>query len=88
MKDEIPAWLSYADENLAVDELSLVNDLLNACLRTRCFNEAIAKDRRVDFHHLSFDPITLKDRNHKNHTFHFQTRLLGDHEIPCGCRCG
>jgi hypothetical protein len=48
-------------------------------LCNRCFNEAIAKDSGVDFHHLSFDPITLKDRNNKNHTFHFQTRLLGDH---------
>ena len=32
MKDETPAWLSYADENLAVAELSLANNHLNACL--------------------------------------------------------
>ena len=32
MKDETPAWLSYADENLYVAELSLVNNHLNACL--------------------------------------------------------
>lgn len=32
MKDEIPAWLSYADENLDVAELSLANNHLNACL--------------------------------------------------------
>ena len=32
MKDETPVWLSYADENLAVAELSLTNDHLNACL--------------------------------------------------------
>jgi hypothetical protein len=32
MKDETSAWLSYADENLAVAELSLANNHLNACL--------------------------------------------------------
>ncbi len=32
MKDETPAWLSYADENLDVAELSLANEHLNACL--------------------------------------------------------
>ena len=32
MKDETTAWLSYADENFAVAELSLANDHLNACL--------------------------------------------------------
>src|SRR3972149_2710130 len=30
--DEPPAWLSYADENLDVAELSLANNHLNACL--------------------------------------------------------
>lgn len=29
MKDETPAWLSYADENLDVAELSLANNHLN-----------------------------------------------------------
>ena len=32
MKDETTAWLSYADENFDVAELSLANDHLNACL--------------------------------------------------------
>jgi HEPN domain-containing protein len=32
MKDETSAWLSYADENLDVAELSLAHDHLNACL--------------------------------------------------------
>ncbi|MDP1992446.1 MAG: hypothetical protein Q8K00_15675 [Syntrophales bacterium] len=32
MKDETRAWLNYAAENLAVAELSLANDHLNACL--------------------------------------------------------
>ncbi|MEK6654190.1 MAG: hypothetical protein AABY92_03445, partial [Thermodesulfobacteriota bacterium] len=30
-------------------------------LCSRCFNEAVAKDSGVDFHHLSFHPITLAD---------------------------
>jgi HEPN domain-containing protein len=32
MKDETGAWLNYAAENLAVAELSLDHDHLNACL--------------------------------------------------------
>lgn len=32
MKDETRAWLDYAAENLAVAELSLAHDHLNACL--------------------------------------------------------
>ncbi len=32
MKDETCAWLNYAAENLAVAELSLAHDHLNACL--------------------------------------------------------
>jgi HEPN domain-containing protein len=32
MKDETRAWLNYAAENLAVAELSLAHDHLNACL--------------------------------------------------------
>jgi len=32
MKDETNAWLDYAAENLAVAELSLAHDHLNACL--------------------------------------------------------
>ncbi len=32
MKDDTLAWLSYADENLDVAELSLAHGHLNACL--------------------------------------------------------
>jgi HEPN domain-containing protein len=32
MKDETRAWLNYAAENLAVAELSLTHNYLNACL--------------------------------------------------------
>jgi len=48
-------------------------------LCTKCFNEAVAKHSGVDFHHLSFHPIILADQDNKNHTFHFQPRLFGDH---------
>ena len=50
-------------------------------LCNRCFNEIMAKRAGLDFQHLSFDHITLKDWDNKRHTFHFQTRLLGDHVI-------
>ena len=47
-------------------------------LCTRCYKETISETFGLDFEHLSFDPIILADKNGENHTFHFQTRLLGD----------
>jgi len=47
-------------------------------LCTRCYNESISETIGLDFEHLSFHPIILVDKDGENHTFHFQTRLLGD----------
>ncbi|MBW2246715.1 MAG: hypothetical protein JRF62_05870 [Deltaproteobacteria bacterium] len=47
-------------------------------LCTRCYNETISEAIGLDFEHLSFHPIILADKDGENHTFHFQTRLLGD----------
>lgn len=66
-------------ETAAYEGVNLSQGETRQFLCTKCFNEAVAKHSGVDFHHLSFHPITLKDRDNKNHTFHFQTRLLGDH---------
>lgn len=47
-------------------------------LCNRCYNESISGAIGLDFEHLSFNPIILADKDGENHTFHFQTRLLGD----------
>jgi len=47
-------------------------------LCTRCYNESISEAIGLDFEHLAFHPIILADKDSEKHTFHFQTRLLGD----------
>lgn len=43
----------------------------------RCYNESVSEAMGFDFEHLTFHPIVLADKDGENHTFHFQTRLLG-----------
>jgi HEPN domain-containing protein len=54
MKDETRAWLNYAAENLAVAELSLAHDHLNACLHNT--QQAVEKYLKalIIEHELSF----------------------------------
>ena len=54
MKDETCAWLNYAAENLAVAELSLAHDHLNACLHNT--QQAVEKYLKalIIEHELSF----------------------------------
>ena len=47
-------------------------------LCSKCYNESISKAIGLDFDHLSFHPVVLPDKDGVSHTFHFQTRLLGD----------
>jgi hypothetical protein len=47
-------------------------------LCSKCYNESISDIFGLDFDHLSFHPVTLKDGYGGNHTFEFQTRLFGD----------
>lgn len=48
---------------------------------SNCYNDMIAQYLGVVFENPSFDPVTLKDTDDINHTFHFRTRLLGDQVI-------
>lgn len=43
----------------------------------RCNNEKMSRAAGVDFDHPVFHPMTLKDSDGEEHTFHFQTRLFG-----------
>jgi hypothetical protein len=47
-------------------------------LCSRCYNESISKEFGLDFDHISFQPMTLTDKDGVDYTFHFQTRLFGD----------
>ena len=46
-----------------------------------CYNGMIAERFGIEFDNVSFVPISLKDSDGMNHTFHFRTRLLGDRVI-------
>lgn len=43
----------------------------------RCNNEQMSRAAGVDFDHPVFHPMTLEDSDGEEHTFHFQTRLIG-----------
>ena len=75
MKDEIPAWLSYADENLDVAELSLANDHLNACLHNS--QQAVEKYLKalIIEHDLPF---------RKTHAIYTLWQELTEHGIQSG----
>ena len=60
------------------DGVYLSNGDKRRFLCSRCYNESISEAIGLNFDHLSFHPIILVDKDGKNHTFHFQTRLFGD----------
>ena len=47
-------------------------------LCSRCFNEKIAARGRLDFQHVQFEPLTMRDGAGAAHGFHFRVHLLGD----------
>ena len=42
-----------------------------------CYNDMMAEGLGIEFDNISFNPITLKDTDEIEHTFIFQTRLIG-----------
>jgi len=52
----------------------------NECqyLCSSCYNESISEYLGLNYEHISFDPITLKDKDGIDHVFHFRSRLSGD----------
>ena len=48
----------------------------------RCFNEEIARANEIDFQHVQFDPIEIRDAAGQRHEFHFRVHLLGDRVSP------
>lgn len=47
-------------------------------LCSRCFNEEVARAGELDFQHVQFDPVEMRDAAGERHEFHFRVRLLGD----------
>jgi hypothetical protein len=47
-------------------------------LCSRCFNEEVAEAGGLDFQHVQFDPLEMRDATGGRHEFHFRVHLLGD----------
>jgi hypothetical protein len=47
-------------------------------LCSRCFNEEVAREGGLDFQHVHFEPIQMRDASGTAHEFHFRLHLLGD----------
>ena len=50
-------------------------------LCSRCFNEEVARAGGLDFQHVQFQPLVMRDGGGVEHEFHFRLRLLGDRVI-------
>lgn len=47
-------------------------------LCSRCYNESIAEHLGLDYKHISFDPLTIRDIDGAPHTFQFLPHVFGD----------
>jgi hypothetical protein len=47
-------------------------------LCSRCFNQEVARAGGLDFEHVQFEPLEMRDALGQRHEFHFRVRLLGD----------
>lgn len=47
-------------------------------LCSRCFNEEVARTGGLDFQHVEFEPIEMRDAAGAPHVFYFRVHLLGD----------
>ena len=63
------------------DGVYLSDEHTNRFLCSKCYNKTVSEIMGLNFDHLSFHPITLADKENENHTFHFQTRLIGDNVL-------
>jgi hypothetical protein len=61
------------------DSVCVSNGENSKLLCSRCYNKIVSKEIGLNFDHISFHPVVLKDIKGDDHTFHFQTFLFGDH---------
>jgi hypothetical protein len=47
-------------------------------LCSKCYNEFAAKRMGLDFQHVDFDPVTLRDADGISHEFEFRTHVFGE----------
>lgn len=47
-------------------------------LCSRCFNEEVARVQGLQFKHVQFEPVEMKDAAGQTHRFHFCARILGE----------
>ena len=82
---------AVADYN-AVHFGSLGTGYRNLC--SRCFNEEVARTRKLEFEHIDFEPVDMSDAAGVMRRFHFLVRHMGEQvaleafEVRCGERGG
>jgi hypothetical protein len=47
-------------------------------LCSRCYNDSVAEYMGLDYEHVAFDPLTVRDIDGVSHTFQFRTHIFGD----------
>ena len=60
------------------DGVSVGNREGTKFLCSRCCNDFMAERLGLDYRHVSFDPLTLRDLDGAPHTFEFLPRIFGD----------
>ena len=46
-----------------------------------CYNQEISKATGIEYDPIQLHPVILKDRDGKDHDFHFSLRLMGDEQV-------
>ena len=60
------------------DTINLSSKNKTRVLCSKCYNETVSEYQGLDFQHVTFDPVTIKDSDGVPHTFDFRTNLFGD----------
>src|ERR1700736_5251679 len=53
-------------------------------LCSRCFNQEVAKLGGLNFEHVAFEPVDMRDAVGGAHWFHFRVHLLGEKDAEFG----
>jgi len=73
-KEQCSACKTTTPSSLGV-LLQIKEDAQYLCFN--CYNDMMAEHLGIDFENIIFSPVTLKDTDNAEHTFHFHTRLIG-----------
>ncbi|NLK53196.1 MAG: hypothetical protein GX295_12260 [Syntrophomonadaceae bacterium] len=63
-------------KEIAGQTVILSDPVLSGTYCTDCHNRVVSKFLGIDFEHVSFEPVQIKDSYGKKHTFYFETELV------------